>query len=355
MTKTVLITGFPGFIATRLFFEIREQDPDTFLKLLVHPSQATKATAVLPPQDEKASLLIGDITQDRLGLAEQEMEELRQQVTHVFHLAAIYDLAVPRDMAYQVNVVGTRNVNQAVMSFNKLEKYVYFSTAYVSGAREGRILEGELECAGPFKNYYEETKCLAEQSVAELGNVPTAIIRPGIIVGDSHSGETIKFDGPYFIMRFLDRFRWAPIPFIGSGKAQINIVPVDYIIAAVIYLSKTDQANGRTFHLCDPSPYAARDAYRMICEQLLDKKPVWTISWKLVDFLLSIKLLRRWLRVERETLDYFNCLAEYDCSNAVRILNEGGIACPNLQTYLPHVIAYYKEHRSDRDKMIQVK
>ena len=122
----------------------------------------------------------------------------------MWHLAAVYDLAVPKDIAWKVNVHGTDTFNQVVVQFPHLKRYMYFSTAYVAGKREGKLLETELIRPSGFKNHYEETKFEAELLVENLKEkIPVTIIRPGIVRGNSKTGETIKFDGPYFFINMI--------------------------------------------------------------------------------------------------------------------------------------------------------
>ncbi len=273
MSSQYMMTGYPGFIAGRLFRALAERDPAASFVFLVHPSQLEKARE-LTKREERVRLLVGDITQEDLGLSVEELPILRASITHFFHLAAIYDLAVPKDLAYTVNVTGTEQVNRFVGTLNHLKRYIYFSTAYVSGDRTGIVKEDELDCGQGFKNHYEATKFEAEKRVAALQEVPYTIIRPGVVVGDSQTGETVKFDGPYFVMRFLDGMRNLPVPYVGKGDNPFNIVPVDYILKATVYLAHAEKATHRTFHLTDPSPYTAREVYRMICEELRGKHPL---------------------------------------------------------------------------------
>ena len=42
-----------------------------------------------------------------------------------------------------------------------------------------------------------------------MDRIPTTIYRPAIVVGDSRTGETQKFDGPYYVLRFIDASRRA--------------------------------------------------------------------------------------------------------------------------------------------------
>lgn len=354
MSSQYMMTGYPGFIAGRLFRALAERDPAASFVFLVHPSQLEKARE-LTKREERVRLLVGDITQEDLGLSVEELPILRESITHFFHLAAIYDLAVPKDLAYTVNVTGTEQVNRFVGTLNHLKRYIYFSTAYVSSDRTGIVKEDELDCGQGFKNHYEATKFEAEKRVAALQEVPYTIIRPGVVVGDSQTGETVKFDGPYFVMRFLDGMRNLPVPYVGKGDNPFNIVPVDYILKATVYLAHAEKATHRTFHLTDPSPYTAREVYRMICEELRGKTPSYTIPGKMADGLMSIPLVRKFFNVEKESISYMSEQSEYDCSQAVSVLAEGGIHCPDLSSYLPNLIRYYKEHREDSDKKIAIR
>ncbi|WP_449536657.1 SDR family oxidoreductase [Ferdinandcohnia sp. Marseille-Q9671] len=351
--KHILITGYPGFLATRLLHALLAKYTDASFVLLVHPSQYEKAYDRVKDFGN-IEVKMGDITESLLGLSSEVYKLLSKKLTHVFHLAAIYDLAVAKSIAEDVNINGTRNINDFIQTIEHLERYVYFSTAYVSGLRTGLIKETELVKGQQFKNHYEETKYKAEVLVEQLKDVPYTIIRPGIVVGNSETGETDKFDGPYFIMRFLDTVRFLPIPYIGKGKALFNVVPYDYLIDATVYLSGAEAAKRKTFHLTDPNPYEARDLYRMICEELRGKKPSWTISPKLVEFFLSFSWIRRIFGVEKEAIEYFSCTSHYDATIAKKVLGEGGIHCPDFKEYVGNIVRYYKRNRDDTDKKINV-
>jgi thioester reductase-like protein len=363
LSHAFFMTGFPGFIATRLLRKLAADHPAARFELLIHPSQLEKARRDAERlvqegalQPESCTLLPGDITVEGLGIDADDHVRLQKTVTHVFHLAALYDLAVPQDVAYRINVLGTRHVNLYVQDLPALERYVYFSTAYVSGDRTGRILESELACGQSFKNHYESTKYEAEVDVQKIRrHVPLTIIRPGIVMGDSRTGETAKFDGPYFIMRFLDKLGALPIPYVGHGAAMINLVPVDYIIQSTAWLAHNEVGCDKVYHLTNPRPYTARQTYEWICEALLQKKPSWTLPASLVSASLSVPAFRRWVHVERETIDYFSCLADYDATEAVRDLADSGIRCAELPEFLGKAVKFYEEHRNDPDKKILVR
>lgn len=365
MSKTYFFTGYPGFIASSLIKHMFKTGYHAKqIYLLVQPQFMEKAGMELKKLLEELhldetlfTLVPGDITKADLDIPSSIRSRL-QEVTHVFHLAAVYDLAVPKDIAQRVNVTGTKNVNDWVRALPKLQRYVYFSTAYVAGKREGRIYENELVMNQDFKNHYEQTKYEAEVLVKALMDqgVPVTVIRPGIVVGDSRTGETIKFDGPYFMLNFFDRLKFLPaIPYLGAGRPTGNFVPIDYILNATVYLSHSDKGAGKTYHLTDPNPYRVKEVYRMLLEEYLGKKPIGTIPLPFARLFLSLSFLRKWTRVEKEALDYFSCMAEYDSTQAQEDLKGSGISCPDFKDVIAPMVQFYKQHKHDLDKHIEFK
>src|SRR5215218_9021959 len=200
-----LITGFPGFIGRRLVAKLLEQDPGTDVVALVEPRMLDAARAAAAEiAAGRIEIVAGDIADRRLGLDDAAYARLAGDVRRVYHLAAIYDLAVPIELAERVNVDGTGNVLEFCLAAEQLERLVYISTAYVAGNRQGIVYEHELVMGQQFKNHYESTKFQAEVWVRQLlDRIPTTILRPAIVVGDSRRGETQKFDGPYYLLRAI--------------------------------------------------------------------------------------------------------------------------------------------------------
>ncbi|MEH7084876.1 SDR family oxidoreductase [Neobacillus drentensis] len=364
MEKGFFFTGFPGFICNQLIREVLKNNQlNGSVFVLVLPNmveRAKKESAAIIAEyglDESTfHIIVGDITKPFLAITEEEQEVLHHRITHVFHLAAIYDLAVPREIAQKVNVNGTENVNEWVKRLPNLVRYIYFSTAYVVGNREGILYETELIEPTGFKNHYEQTKYEAEVLVETLKKeVPVTIIRPGIVKGHSNTGKTIKFDGPYFIMNFLDRLKFLPlIPRLGKGEAYVNLVPIDYIIQATTYLSQLDKAAGKTYHLTDPHPYRASEIYEIIMQEMLNKQPKGMIPLTLGKLFLSIKLLRKYLGVEKEALDYFTWKGQFDCTQAVTDLRDSGIACPDFKDGIKPMTAFYLQEKNNPTFQINI-
>lgn len=192
--ETIFLTGFPGFIASRLVERLARPNVQFFL--LVQPDFVDKAASEVEAIAESTgtplqnfALIEGDITSEDLGIGEDDLQTIRTETTDVYHLAAIYDLAVEKSPAFRVNLQGTKNVNNFVRSIKNLRRYNYVSTCYVAGKRKGKILETELRHDEGFRNFYEETKYLAEVEVENLKEeLPVTIFRPSVVVGDSRTG-----------------------------------------------------------------------------------------------------------------------------------------------------------------------
>lgn len=365
-TKSYFITGFPGFITQNLVQKMIESNSSVHkIYLLVLPSMLDNCLEALHNLHKKLptlhlskiELIEGDITKKDLGIHSTKLIELYEEVTDLFHLAAIYDLAVPKRIAYEVNVKGTINVNEFALSLKKLGRYTYFSTSYVSGKREGKILESELSMGQSFKNFYEETKYYAEVEVEKLKNkLPITIIRPGIVVGHSKTGETSKFDGPYFILNFFSKLRFLPfIPQLGRDNATGNFIPIDYLIDAVYYLSHQEIGLNKTYQITDPTPYPVQEIYKEMLSIYLNKSTFGMIPLGIVSPILSFSKIRKMLKVEKEVLSYFNCYSEYDCTNTLNDLKGSNISCPDFISILPTLTKYYSDHEHIIEKHVLIK
>jgi thioester reductase-like protein len=337
-----LLTGFPGFIGARLLRALATRHPGASFLLLVEPRLLEVASARLAELGlrDRCELVRGDLRASGLGLSEERAASL----THVWHLAAIYDLATPERSAHDVNVGGTLNVLSACNRAPHLERLMYFSTIVVNGRRTGRILEEELDASAGFFNHYESTKHGAEVEVRKrLADLPITIVRPGVVVGDSRTGETDKYDGPYYAVTQLVRSRRV-MPRIGDGRAPLQIVPVDYIVDASAALAELPEALGLTFHLSAPDPISNGDFYTEAARLLGRRVPGWSIPAGLGRALMRLPGVADTLRAPRQLLDYVDHHALYDRTNTDRLLGPLGIRCPHARDYLPAMVAYVKSH-----------
>jgi thioester reductase-like protein len=352
----VFFTGFPGFLGTALLPRVLARLPDAGAVCLVQPSwaalarqRAAELEAEEPAMRGRLELVEGDITLPDLGLRPADADAFRRDVVEIFHLAAVYDLSVKRDLAVRVNVEGTRNMLDFAAACPRLRRFQYVSTCYVSGRHAGRFGEEELEKGQSFNNFYEETKYLAEALVRSrmAEGLPATIYRPAVVVGDSMTGETQKYDGPYFVLQWLLRQpRIAFMPVVGRAGAHVfNMVPRDFVVGAIAHLSGRPESLGRTYQLADPHPLTvaalldemARATRRTLVRVPL---PLGVAKWS-ID---RVPGVYRLLRIPSSAVDYFVHPTLYDTRQASADLAGSGVACPPVPRYLPALVAFMERH-----------
>ena len=349
--ETIFVTGFPGFIAQRLVGRLAK--PDTQFFLLVQSEFVDKASAAVEriaretdTPLENFALIEGDITAPNLGISDDDLETIRGETTDVFHLAAAYDLSVTKEIATQVNLEGTRHVNDLCRSLPNLHRYNYISTCYVAGMRKGSILETELEHDAGFRNYYEETKYLAEMEVEQLkADLPITIFRPSVVVGDSRTGETVKYDGIYYLIQYL---RKAPglLRFINVGNrdVRLNLVPVDYVVDGIATLARDEGALGKTIALADPEPLTTAELFDAIAASLTEKRSVIAPPPWLVERSLMLPFSPPITGLPHHGVPYFFLSQTYDTSMADELLAPHGVRCPGFQDYVTNLIDFVEKH-----------
>lgn len=350
-------TGFPGFLSARLLVSLAKIAPDAPRILLVQPhllalarARIDSLAALAPSLKHSVELLPGDITEPHLGLDPATFERVTSSTQVVWHLAAIYDLAVKPEIAHKINVSGTVHVLDLCQRCPDLKRLNYVSTCYVSGDRTGLILEGELDQQQHHKNHYEETKFWAEVEVQRrMDSIPTTIFRPGIVVGDSKTGETDKYDGPYYVFKLLSRLpQHLPLPNVGKGDALVNLVPIDFAAAAMAAIGSDPDASGTTFQIADPNPMRARDILAKALEYYGRPPARGTIPSSIIDRAMRVPALVDAIGVPRESVMYFNHDARYDTANTQRALRQSGLRCPHLSTYMHVLLDYMALHPDKR-------
>jgi len=349
--ETIFLTGFPGFIAERLVERLARRDTQFFL--LVQPQFVEKATHAVERIASKTqtplenfALIEGDITDRNLGISDDDLGTIREETTDVFHLAAAYDLAVDRETATHVNLEGTKNVNELCRSLPSLRRYNYISTCYVAGRRKGRILETDLEHHAGFRNFYEETKYLAELEVEKLKHdLPVTIFRPSVVVGDSETGETVKYDGIYYLIQYL---RKSPglLRFVNVGNkdVRLNLVPVDFVVEAIAALSHDDDAIGKTIALADPDPLTTAGLFDTIAEALTKKRSMLSPPPSLVEKSLMLPFSPPITGLPHHAVPYFFLAQTYDTANASEMLERHSIRCPGFRDYVRNLIDFVEKH-----------
>jgi nucleoside-diphosphate-sugar epimerase len=349
--ETIFLTGFPGFIASHLIKRLAVEGVRFIL--LVQPvllqrarEEVEQIASETGAARDSFQIVEGDITQENLGMTGAELETARRETTTLFHLAAIYDLAVERDLAMRVNVGGTRNVNTFAKTIKNLRRYHYVSTCYVAGKRKGLILETELRHDAGFRNHYEDTKYAAELEVEALkSELPVTIHRPAVVCGDSHTGETAKYDGIYYLIHYLRRWPTAlTLLNIGNREVCLNLVPIDFVIEAMATLAKDDRAIGATVQIADPAPLTTQQLFDEISKTLGGRRSAVTIPARIVQPSLMLPFSPALTGLPHCAVPYFFLEQTHDSTRARELLEPHGIRCPRFSDYVGGLISFVAEH-----------
>jgi thioester reductase-like protein len=338
--SVVFFTGYPGFLGSELLPRILRRRGDAVAHCLVQPKFAALARERAAGFGERVRILEGDIT--------APLTADPDDVVEIWHLAAVCDLSVSESRGKRVNVDGTKHVLDFAERCGALERLHYVSTCYVSGRHDGRFREDDLEVQQTFNNAYESTKYLAEVEVRKRRGLPVTIYRPSVVVGDSATGATQKFDGPYYVMQWILRQprNFALLPVVGRpAKYRFNVVPCDFIVEAIDYLSANPASLGRCYNLADPAPLTVDETIEVIAgatEHKVVRIPMpLSVAKAAIDYVPGVYRL---MRIPSAAVNYFVHPTEYDTTHATRDLAGSGISVPSFADYAKNLVAFVRAH-----------
>lgn len=351
---TTFFTGYPGFLGSALLPRVLGRDDDLVAVCLVQPrflplaqGRVAELERAEPALRGRIRLVEGDISVPGIGV--DGVGDLQREIVEIWHLAAVYDLSVRRDLAMRVNVDGTRHLLDFAGGCPELGRFQYVSTCYVSGRYTGIYRETDLAKGQRFNNHYEESKYLAEVLVQErmADGLPASIYRPAVVVGDSATGVTQKYDGPYFVMRWLLRSpRVTVLPTIGDPTAfRFNAVPRDFVVSAIEYLSGRKEAEGKVYALADPAPLTVAELIDVMAEATGRRVVTIPAPMRLAKAAIEhVPGVYPLLGIPSEGVDYFSHPTHYDTTQASADLAGSGITCPPFPSYVDALVRFVRAH-----------
>jgi len=358
------VTGATGFIGKRLVKTLLERRGST-VYFLLRPESEGKVADLLAywgVSKTRACPVFGDLTTKKLGVAADDIKQLKGQIDHVYHLAAVYDLAADEESQVQVNIEGTRNVVEFARAIDAGHLH-HVSSIAAAGLYEGVFREDMFEEAEGLDHPYFMTKHESEKIVRKESKVPWTVYRPAMVAGDSRTGEMDKIDGPYYFFKLIQRMRqilppW--MPSVGLEGGRVNIVPVDFVVAALDFLShqKAD-INKKCYHLVDPQGYRVGDVLDIFSKAAHAPKMNLFINAALLGFipksvkkgLMALAPVRRVrsavmkdLGLPEDIFTFINYPTRFDCRETLTALKGSGIECPNLKDYAWVIWDYWERH-----------
>lgn len=352
--RLVLVTGFPtSFLATRIVRELLDHEPETRVVCVVPDAfkeRAQKTSAKFSPEKRaRLTLLEGDVAAMDLGLSGREFLDLAHSIDVIHHAAAASYLGADRDAAQRINVDGTREVLELAQAATRLSRLVHWSTTLVSGTQRGVFREGDVD-RGEFRNPIEETRARAERLVRRaVSEVPTTILRPSIIVGDSETGEIDRFEGPYLLVLLMLN---APVdlrvPIPGPGDVPLHLVPVDYVVRAGLQIANDTRSIGKTFHLVDPKPGSARAVFERIAKMAGRPSPLGAVPANVATVLLRTPGLERFAQAPRAFLEQLATDIRYDDGEARHLLEGTAIRCAPYGDVVDAMVRWVRDQHASK-------
>ncbi|WP_319456517.1 MULTISPECIES: SDR family oxidoreductase [unclassified Mycobacterium] len=346
-----VVTGGTGFIGRRVVSELlaREGDPEVWV--LVRRESLARFEGLAAQWGERAKPLVGDLTAPDLGLTAETIAELGT-VDHLVHCGAIYDITADDDAQRAANVDGTRAVIGLATRLDATLHHV--SSIAVAGNFPGEYTEEDFDVAQELPTPYHQTKFEAELLVRSAQGLRYRVYRPAVVVGDSRTGEMDKIDGPYYFFGILAKLAWLPklTPIVLPDTGRSNIVPVDYVVDAMIEIMHVEGRDGQTFHLTAPKTVGLRGIYRGVAREAGLPPLRGTLPGATVAPFLKVsgraKVLRNMaatqLGIPAEILDVVDLAPTFTSDNASEALQGKGISVPEFREYAPKLWRYWAEH-----------
>lgn len=243
----VLVTGAGGFIGRNVTeeligrsFEVRVTDlPGTDLSYAAELG---------------AEVVTGDLMDYEFA------GEVVDGVGRVVHLAAAFDLGLPREVLLRTNLTTTDNMARASARAG-IELFVQYSTCDVFGLkRKGPVSEDDPkkpQCA------YSLSKLMSEftaMSYMKKSGLPVAVVRPTFVYGPGALYTARSFIVlPALLSRYADS---VPLP---AGGPRTNTIHVkDMATATAVVLEAGRDAAGLSYNVADDGELEAFDFLREI-------------------------------------------------------------------------------------------
>lgn len=365
MASTYLVTGATGFLG-RHFVDALLARGDCEVHVLVRNPGRPQVTSLLEHWSSAGSVhvLSGDVGRRWAGVSAGDRRRLTGRVDHVVHLAALYDMTAGMVANQRTNVAGTRAVLDLAAGIEAGCLH-HVSSVAVAGDFAGAFSETDFDLGQHLPSPYHATKFAAEEIVRHQDRLPWRVYRPAIVVGHSLTGAMDKIDGPYYFFPTLRRLAALPgwLPLVLPDLGDTNIVPVDFVAAAMAHLVPAPGLDRRTFHLVNPSPQPLVEVYDALAAAAGAPRVVARVDRRLGAPLLGalgragqlpgattardLALTR--LGIPPEVAGHLTFPTRFEAEATTAALAGSGVSVPEFASYAP-VLWRYWEHHLDPDR-----
>ena len=344
-----VVTGGTGFIGRRVVSRLLETRADAQVWVLVRRESLGRFERLATEWGDRVKPLVGELT--GLVLADETIAELRE-IDHVVHCAAIYDITAGEAEQRATNVEGTGAVIGLAQRLDATFHHV--SSIAVAGEFAGEYTEDDFDVGQQLPTPYHQTKFEAELLVRSAPGLRHRIYRPAVVVGDSRTGEMDKVDGPYYFFGVLAKAAVLPklTPILLPDTGRTNIVPVDYVVDALVELMHAEGLDGQTFHLTADKTIGLRGIYRGVAKAAGLPPLRGSLPHSVAAPVLKVRGRARVLRnmaatqlgLPAEVFDLVDLKPTFISDKTRNALQGTGIRVPEFAGYAPKLWRYWAEH-----------
>jgi len=349
-----LLTGATGFVGAFLLHDLlKETSAD--IHCLLRASDLDKGLQRLKRNLENYSLWdetfaarikpeLGDLGSPQLGLSDEAFTDLANRIDWIYHNGAMVNFVHPYQSHKSANVLGTQELLR-LASTAKLKPVHHVSTLSIlhngdhDDGRVYRETDNLDETGAPFGGY-AQSKWVAEKLVMEAGarGIPYAIYRPGLVSGHSGTGAWNTDNMISSMTRACLLLGTAP-----DLDVVANIVPVDFVSAATIYISKNPENWNQVYHLENPSPLHLDKLLEWLATEGFHPRRATFEEWRKELFSVVIRIenggWEPYLPLIEEVEEKQVFMPQIDLSNTLSKLEGSDIVCPPvdgklLSTYI---------------------
>ncbi len=347
-----VVTGGTGFIGRRVVSRLLDSRPDAEVWVLVRRRSLGRFERLAAGWGERAKPLVGELPEP--ALADETLAELGA-IDHVVHCAAIYDITAGEAEQSATNVADVDATRAVIALAQRLDATLHHvSSIAVAGDFAGAYTEDDFDVGQQLPSAYHRMKFEAESLVRSTPGLRYRVYRPAVVVGDSRTGEMDKVDGPYYFFGVLARLAVLPslTPILLPDTGRTNIVPVDYVVDALVALMHTDGQDGRTFHLTAPKTIGLRGIYRGVAKTAGLPPLRGSLPSSVAAPVLRVRGRARVLRnmaatqlgIPAEIFDVVDLKPTFISEKTRNVLQSNGIDVPEFAEYAPRLWRYWAEH-----------
>ncbi|HEY2601017.1 MAG TPA: SDR family oxidoreductase, partial [Thermoleophilaceae bacterium] len=352
------VTGATGFIGRNLVEELLKRDGTVYALVREGSKGRLEELGQRLRAGDRLVPVAGDLSKPGLGI-----EGFDQKIDHFFHLAAIYDIESDEDSLRRANVDGTRHTIEFANTI-EVGRFHHTSSIAVAGNYRGLYREDMFDEGQKLPHAYHASKFESEKLARETVKAPLRIYRPGLVIGNSETGEMDKIDGPYYLFKLIQKLRHALpewFPLAGPEGKALNVVPVDFVAKAMDHIAHMDDNDlyGNTFHLVDPKPMSAGRALNEFAKAAHAPQFAMRVDAHLTNIvppqvakgLLQIPTVKGIrdqiladLDIPPQALEHREFDADFDARDTQRALTGTGIAVPPLSSYAAKIWDYWERN-----------